>query len=227
MTMQSAEKILQVFPQAFEKLEVPGDLPHGKVRDFYVTQDGKRRILIATDRLSVFDTLVGLIPYKGQVVNERAAWWFAQTADIIPNHFVSMPDPNIPVAREAKAISLAVIVRGYITGVTSTSLWTHYAAGEREIYGIKFPEGLKKNDQLPAPIVTPTTKSTVGHDDRLPLANVVEKNYLTSAAWEQVQAAALKLYQRGKEVAAKAGLILVESKYEFCFDPKYGRVELI
>src|SRR5258708_21817131 len=127
------------------------------------------------------NNMVGLVPYKGQVVNELAASWLAQTADIIPNHFVSMPDPNVTVVREARAISLAVIVRGYITGVTSTSLWTHYAAGEREIYGIRFPEGLKKNDRLPEPIVTPTTKSTVGHDDRLPLANVVEKNYLTSA----------------------------------------------
>ena len=217
--MLNAEAILAAVPHALDRLEVPGGLPRGKVRDFYITPDGKRRVLIATDRLTLFDHPVGLVPYKGQVLNQLSAWWFARTGDIVRNHFIQMPDPNVTVAREAKMIELAVIVRGYITGVTPTSLWTRYEAGERELYGTLLPEGLKKNERLAEPIVTATSKSTVGRDDRKALNKIAVGQYhLEPGAWEQIQSVALALFRRGQEIAAKAGLILVDSKYEFGFD---------
>ena len=225
--MLSRKTIIEAIPHALETLEVPGGLPQGKVRDFYVLPDGKRRVLIATDRLTVFDHMIGLVPYKGQVLNELSAWWFERTADIIPNHFLSLPDPNVTIAREARPILLAMIVRGYITGITPTSLWKRYAAGEREIYGLKFPDGLKKNQALPEPIVTPTTKATIGHENRVPVQDVVNSKYIDAQTWEKVQAVALALYQRGREIAARGGLILVDSKYEFGFDVKSGELLLI
>jgi phosphoribosylaminoimidazole-succinocarboxamide synthase len=225
--MLNPEAIIEAIPNALDTLEVPGGLPRGKVRDFYVLPDGKRRVLITTDRLIVFNRMIGLVPYKGQVLNQLSSWWFERTADVIPNHFISMPDPNVTIAREARPILLAVIVRGYITGITPTSLWTRYKAGEREIYGLKFPEGLKKNQALPQPIVTPTTKATVGHEDRLALSEVVNSKYIDAETWEKVQRAALALYARGQEIAARGGLILVDSKYEFGFDEETGELRLI
>ena len=225
--MESAAAILNVLPHALEQFEVPGDLPHGKVRDFYITSDGKNRVLIATDRLHIFDHQLGLVPYKGQVINELSAWWFEHTADIIPNHYVSSPDPNITIAREARTLTFDVVVRGYITGVTATSLWPAYAAGTRQLYGIAFPEGLKKNQQLPQPVVTPTSKATVGRGDRQALSDIVGMHYLSEAAWAEVKTAALALYTRGQELLAKNGLILVDSKYEFAYDLKTGKLMLI
>lgn len=225
--MESAAAILKVLPHALSKFEVPGDLPHGKVRDFYITSDSKHRVLVATDRLHIFDHEIGLVPYKGQVINELSAWWFERTSDIIPNHFVSSPDPNITIAREARALTFDVVVRGYITGVTSTSLWPAYASGMRHLYGITFPEGLKKNQQLPQPVVTPTTKADVGRGTRQALTDIVGMHYLTEAAWAEVQKAALALYMRGQELCAKQGLMLVDSKYEFAYDLKTGKLMLI
>jgi phosphoribosylaminoimidazole-succinocarboxamide synthase len=156
------------------------------------------------------------VPYKGQVLNQLAAWWFEHTTDIIPNHAASLPDPNALVAQEVEPFSVEVIVRGYITGVTSTALWYRYSLGEREIYGYRFPEGLQKNQALPAAIITPTTKGgPTGHDERLTCAQVVEQGHLDRATWDQVMAAALAIFQRGQQVAEKAGLILVDTKYEF------------
>lgn len=225
--MLSQKEIRAAIPQALESLEVPGGMPRGKVRDFYLLPDGRRRVLITTDRISVFDHLVGVVPYKGQVLNQLSAWWFGQTTNIVPNHFISMPDPSVTIARESRPILLEVIVRGYITGVTSTSLWTRYVLGEREIYGMKFADGFKKNQRLPQPVVTPTTKSTVGHDDRLALSEIVTKGYLDQQNWERVQAVALALYKRGQEIAARGGLILVDTKYEFGFDEETNELTLI
>ncbi len=225
--MLDPEAILQSIPDALDRLEVPGDMPHGKVCDFYVTANGKQRVLIATDRLSVFDHQVGLVPYKGQVLNALSAWWFKRTADLVPNHFVAMPDPNVMIVREARPVLLAVIARGYITGTTPTSLWTRYEAGERTIYGLTFPNGLKKNEALPQPVVTPTTKSTVGRDNRQVVTDVVREQYLSAEVWQQVQTAALALYRQGQALAAQAGLILVDSKYEFGFDLQTKTLMLI
>ncbi|MBA3530366.1 MAG: phosphoribosylaminoimidazolesuccinocarboxamide synthase, partial [Ardenticatenales bacterium] len=155
-------------PHVFRGVELPflGEKIPGKVRDNYRI-DGKR-ILVVTDRLSAFDRILGLVPFKGQVLNQLAAFWFEQTRDIIGNHLLELPDPNVTVARECQALPIEVIVRGYITGVTTTALWYRYSLGERAIYGQRFPEGLQKNDALPKPILTPTTKAAEGgHDERI------------------------------------------------------------
>ncbi len=214
--MINDHEIRAVLPQAFEASNLP--LAHkqsGKVRDWYPLGEG-RRLLVTTDRLSAFDRILACVPYKGQVLNQLAAWWFEQTARVIPNHLLAVPDPNALIATEVEPFPVEVIVRGYITGVTTTALWYRYALGEREIYGYRFPEGLRKNQELPAPIITPTTKGgATGHDERLTCAEVVTKGYLDAETWEQVQAAALAIFKLGQAVAARAGLILVDTKYEF------------
>lgn len=204
-----------LLPLAFadSNLPFPGKLA-GKVRDGYDLPQG--RLLVTTDRLSAFDRILARVPYKGQVLNQLSAWWFEHTAEIIPNHILSTPDPNAMLVIPAEPFTVEVIVRGYITGVTSTALWYRYSLGEREIYGYHFPEGLRKNQALPEPIITPTTKGgPSGHDERLTCAEVVEGGYLDAAAWEQVQSAALAIFKRGQTVASQAGLILVDTKYEF------------
>jgi phosphoribosylaminoimidazole-succinocarboxamide synthase len=214
--MLKAEDIQQVLPLAFDhsNLPLPGK-QHGKVRDWYSLPQ-LRRLIVTSDRLSAFDRNLAVVPYKGQVLNQLAAWWFDQTKDVIPNHLLTIPDPNCAVVQEVEPLPVEVIVRGYITGVTSTALWYRYNLGEREIYGYRFPDGLRKNQQLPEAIITPTTKGGVtGHDERLTCAEVVEKGYLPQAAWDVIQSSALQIFQRGQEVAARAGLILVDTKYEF------------
>lgn len=213
--------------QAFQGMDLP--LPgkqSGKVRDWYPLA-GQRRLLITTDRLSAFDRILAAVPYKGQVLNQLSAWWFQTTADIIPNHLLEIPDPNALVAQEVDPFPVEVIVRGYITGVTSTALWYRYALGERNIYGYTFPEGLQKNQALPQPIITPTTKGgPTGHDERLTCAEVVEQGYLDATTWDTVQSAALAIFARGQQLAQQAGMILVDTKYEFGRAPD-GRVMLI
>lgn len=225
--MLTAEQIRAALPHALAGIDVPGGMPRGKVRDFFMLPDGRRRVLITTDRLSAFDHNVGLVPYKGQVLNQLSTWWFGKTQDIVPNHFLASPDPNITIARETQAILLEVVVRGYITGTTSTSLWTRYEAGEREIYGIRFPDGLHKNEPLHETIITPTTKTRDGHDERLTNVEVVERGFATAEVWKKIQATALALFERGQETAAAAGLILVDTKYEFGLMPNSGDLVLI
>jgi phosphoribosylaminoimidazole-succinocarboxamide synthase len=205
-----------LLPHAFGETNLPlAGKQSGKVREWYHLPDGNR-LIITTDRLSAFDRILARVPYKGQVLNQLSAWWFAQIADIIPNHILSIPDPNAAVVTEAEPFLVEVIVRGYITGVTTTALWYRYSLGEREIYGYRFPDDLRKNGVLPEPIITPTTKGIGGaHDERLTCAEVVEKGILDAATWEQVQAAALAVFKRGQELARRAGLILVDTKYEF------------
>lgn len=208
--------LLSLIPSAFGNTNLL--LPNkqtGKVREWYDLLDGKR-LIVTTDRLSAFDRILAKVPYKGQVLNQLSAWWFEQTKDIIANHLISVPDPNVSIVTTVQPLSIEVIVRGYITGVTSTALWYRYSIGERNIYGYDFPEGLKKNQALPKPIITPTTKGgETGHDERLTCAEVTEKGLLDEKTWNQVQAAALAIFKRGQEVANKAGLILVDTKYEF------------
>ncbi|MGQ9683304.1 MAG: phosphoribosylaminoimidazolesuccinocarboxamide synthase [Anaerolineae bacterium] len=193
-----------------------GERRQGKVRDIYTLRDN-RRLLITTDRLSAFDRVLGLVPYKGQVLNQLSAFWFQQTADIVPNHLLSVPDPNAAIVRECQALPVEIIVRGYITGVTTTSLWYHYSRGARELYGLRLPEGLVKNDRLPEPIITPTTRATGpgGHDERITGAEIIERGLVPEALYRQIEQVALALFARGTEVAARAGLILVDTKYEF------------
>ncbi len=214
--MISHNKLHELLPQALDETNLP--LPgrtRGKVRDWYDLPGGNR-LLVTTDRLSAFDRILARVPYKGQVLNQLTNWWFEQTESLISNHLVSVPDPNAVVAAVAEPFLVEVIVRGYITGVTTTALWYRYSLGERDIYGYRFPEGLQKNSALPQPIITPTTKGVGGsHDERLTCAEVSEKGLLDAATWDRVQAAALAVFERGQELAAKAGLILVDTKYEF------------
>jgi phosphoribosylaminoimidazole-succinocarboxamide synthase len=211
----SADQIRKALPQALAETDLP--LPGracGKVREWYPLSGG-RRLFVTTDRLSAFDRILARVPYKGQVLNQLSAWWFDQTRDVLPNAVLSVPDPNITIMQEVQRFPVEVVVRGYITGVTTTALWYRYSLGERDIYGYTFPDGLKKNQALPEPILTPTTKGDDGaHDERLTCAEVVSRGLLDAATWEKVSAAALAIFQRGQEVAARAGLILVDTKYE-------------
>ena len=221
--MVTADQIRALLPHALNETNLP--LPgkqSGKVRDWYPLSDG-RRLLVTTDRLSAFDRILARVPFKGQVLNQLSAWWFDQTRDVIANHKIDVPDPNALIATEVEPLAVEVIVRGYITGVTSTALWYRYSIGERNIYGYRFPDGLRKNDRLPEPIITPTTKGgPTGHDERLTCNEVVERGLLDRATWDQVQHAALAIFKRGQAIAQQAGLILVDTKYEFgrTSDPK-------
>lgn len=220
-------EIEALLPSALAGTDLP--LPNkqtGKVRDSYALTGG-RRLLVTTDRLSAFDRVLACVPYKGQVLNQLAAWWFERTRDIIPNHLISVPDPQALEAVEAQPFPVEVIVRGFITGVTTTALWYRYELGERNIYGYHLPSGLRKNQALPEPIITPTTKGgDTGHDERLTCAEVVKRGLLDAGTWERVQTAALALFVRGQALAQAAGLILVDTKYEFGRGPD-GRVVLI
>lgn len=214
--MISKDELIKLLPQALDKTDLPlAGKTSGKVRDWYDLPNGER-LIVTTDRLSAFDVILAQVPFKGQVLNQLSGWWFEQTKDIIANHIVALPDSNAAIVKVAEPILVEVIVRGYITGVTSTALWYHYSLGEREIYGYTFPDGLQKNAELPEPIITPTTKGgATGHDERLTCAEVVEKGLLDAQTWERVQSAALAIFKRGQEIARKAGLILVDTKYEF------------
>lgn len=214
--MISQNDLLKLIPQALSETNLPlAGKQTGKVRDWYDLPNGQR-LIITTDRLSAFDRILANVPYKGQVLNQLSAWWFEQTKNIIPNHLISIPDPNAAIVQKVNPIQVEVIVRGYITGVTSTALWHRYSLGERNVYGYDFPDGLRKNQQLPEPIITPTTKGgETGHDELLTCAEVVEKNLLDQKTWNQIQAAALAIFKRGQELASKAELILVDTKYEF------------
>ena len=225
--MISPEEIRSALPLALDETHLPlPDRRTGKVRDWYTLKDG-RKLFVTTDRLSAFDKILARVPYKGQVLNQLSAFWFDATRDLIPNQKVSLPDPNVIIAHAVKRFPVEVVVRGYITGVTTTALWYRYSLGERDIYGYTFPDGLKKNQALPTPILTPTTKGDEGtHDERLTCAEVVEHGLLDAPTWEKVSAAALAIFRRGQEVAAKAGLILVDTKYELGLTPE-GNVMLI
>jgi phosphoribosylaminoimidazole-succinocarboxamide synthase len=211
----------------FLDIDLPlGDRRDGKVRVSYAYGAGQR-LFITTDRLSAFDRVIAGVPYKGQVLNQLSGWWFERTADVVANHVVDLPDPNVLVARSAQPLPVEVIVRGYITGVTSTSLWRQYADGSRTIYGYHFPDGLRKNTDLPSAIVTPTTKAEHGgHDEPLSPSDVTRKGLVATPLWRSVEQAALELFARGQELARQAGLILADTKYEFGTTPA-GELMLI
>ena len=206
----------RVLEQTFAGLDLDflGAKRSGKVRDIYERND--QLILITTDRLSAFDHILGLVPFKGQVLNQLAAFWFDQTRDIISSHFVESPDPNVTVGRKCRTLPVEVVVRGYISGVTKTSLWYRYSQGERRIYGMDFPDGLSKNDPLLQPLITPTTKAEKGgHDELITSSEIVEKGLVEEGLWDRVCNFALALFARGQQIAARGGLLLVDTKYEF------------
>lgn len=203
-------------------------LPHfqrGKVRDSYDLPDG-RRVMVATDRQSAFDQVLAAVPFKGQVLTQTARFWFDATADICPNHVLSYPDPNVVVGRRLSMLPVEVVVRDYLTGSTSTSIWTLYAKGERNPYGHALPDGLVKNQRLPGTILTPTTKGDAGaHDVPITAAEIVSRGLVAAPLWAEIERAAIALFKRGRDVAAGHGLILVDTKYEFGVDAD-GRLTL-
>ncbi len=206
----------RVLEQTFAGLDLDflGVKRSGKVRDIYERND--QLILITTDRLSAFDHILGLVPFKGQVLNQLAAFWFDQTRDIVANHFVESPDPNVTVGQKCRTLPVEVVVRGYISGVTKTSLWYQYSQGERRIYGMEFPDGMSKNDPLLQPIITPTTKAEKGgHDELITSSEIVDEGLVEEGLWDRVCNVALALFDRGQQIAARGGLLLVDTKYEF------------
>ncbi|KKP38002.1 phosphoribosylaminoimidazolesuccinocarboxamide synthase [Candidatus Peregrinibacteria bacterium RIFOXYC2_FULL_33_13] len=189
----------------------------GKVRDNYT--QGYKRILIATDRLSAFDRIICTIPFKGQVLNRMAQFWFDKTKDIVQNHAISYPDPNVIIGKECKPLALEMVVRGYLTGVTSTSAWYNYERGVRNFCGNILPDGMKKNQKFDTPILTPSTKAEKGdHDESISPDELIERGIITEDLWDKLADISLKLFQRGVEICAKQGIILVDTKYEFGFD---------
>ncbi|MEK7591652.1 MAG: phosphoribosylaminoimidazolesuccinocarboxamide synthase [Patescibacteria group bacterium] len=192
-----------------------GEKYTGKVRDVYLLSPDKR-LLIATDRQSAFDTLWCTIPLKGQVLTHISAWWFEQIKDVMPTHVLSMPDPNVMLVKNLKMLKIEIVVRGYLTGSTGTSAWVNYAKGVRNFCGNLLPEGMRKNQKFDSPIITPTTKAA--EDELIDPAGIIERGFATRAQWEEISEKALALFKRGQGIAAKRGLILVDTKYEMGFD---------
>ena len=199
-----------------------GEKKTGKVRDIYIQPE--RLILITTDRHSSFDRIIAHIPWKGQVLNQVSAFWFQVTEDIVPNHSIAIPDPNVTVAKKLRTVPVEAVMRGYLTGVTDTSIWTRYSAGQREFGDLKLPDGMKKNEKLPHPVFDPTTKEE-GHDRAITTEQMVEEGLITKELLENVKTTATKLFLRGQEIAARQGLILVDTKYEFGIEEKGGKGE--
>jgi phosphoribosylaminoimidazole-succinocarboxamide synthase len=190
----------------------------GKVRENYDLPDGSR-ILIASDRISAFDVNLAVIPLKGQVLTGVARYWFNETRDICPNHVLDYPDPNVLVSRKLRMMPVEIVVRDYLAGTTSTSILQMYKRGKRSMYGHAFPDGLRDNQKLPSTILTPTTKADQGdHDAPLSGDEVIARKLLSEKQWNDVSAIALRLFARGRDIAARRGLILVDTKYEFGFD---------
>ncbi len=207
----------------FESL---GEKYEGKVRDNYTTKDG-RRYIVVTDRISAFDRVLGTLPFKGQVLNRLAAWWFDRTRAVVPNHVIGVPDPNVLECVECEPILVEMVVRAYATGTTSTSLWTHYERGVRDFCGHKLPEGLKKHQKLPEPIITPTTKAPKGeHDVSGAREEILATGKVSARDFDEAAELALKLFASGQKICADRGLILVDTKYEFGRD-KSGRLVAI
>jgi len=182
----------------------------GKVRDTY--DQGEHLILVTTDRISAFDIVLDQsIPFKGQVLNQLASYFFEATKDIIANHIVSVPDPNVTIAHKCTPGKLEFVVRGYLVG----HAWRTYRSGKRSLCGKDLPEGLKENDKLSQPILTPTTKAQVGHDEDISRDEAISQGLIDADTFDRLEGVSLALFQRGTELAATQGLILVDTKYEF------------
>jgi phosphoribosylaminoimidazole-succinocarboxamide synthase len=189
-----------------------GEAERGKVRDSY--KQGKRRIIVTTDRVSAFDCILGTIPFKGQVLNQIAAFWFDKTRGVVPNHVLDIPDPNVMVVRECQQLPLEFIVRGYITGVTKTSAWYNYQQGVRDFCGNRLAEGLRKDQKFERPILTPTTKLEK-HDRSISRAEAIAEGLIDAKTFDAVADIAFRVFAAGVEHARSRGLILVDTKYEF------------
>ena len=204
-------------------LNLPGqkNVYHGKVRDVYNINDDLL-VMVATDRISAFDVILPKgIPYKGQVLNQIVASFLDQTADIVPNWKLATPDPMVTVGVRAEGFRVEMIIRGYLTG----SAWREYKNGCRELCGVRLPDGMRENERFPEPIITPTTKAEEGHDENISKEEIIRQGIVSKEDYEQMEKYTRLLFERGTEIAAKKGLILVDTKYEF--GKRDGRVILI
>ena len=205
------EKLHAQLPHTLGQLDLPalGDLYRGKVRDNYAR--GDRIVMITTDRVSAFDHVLGTIPFKGEVLSRLTAFWFEKVKDIAPTHLIDAPDPSVMVVKKAKPLPIEIVIRGYITG----SLWRDYEAGKAGAYGIDWPKGLRKDQQLAKPIITPSTKAEYGkHDEPISEQEILAQEIVAPEVWREATGIAQRLYQRGQEWARSRGLILVDTKYE-------------
>jgi len=205
--------------RTLERTDLPalGRRIEGKVRDSYVA-DGRRTIVV-TDRVSCFDVVVGTIPFKGQVLNQVAEFWFRRTEGIAPNHLVEVPDPNVSVVRECRILPVEFVYRAYLTGVSNTSIWTAYERGGRAYCGHRLPEGMTKHQPLPEPLLTPTTKAEQGaHDELTSREEIIASGTLDEALYDRAAALTARLFAEGSRFAATRGLILVDTKYELGLD---------
>ena len=208
------QTLLDAIPHCLTTTDLPLAAKYpGKVRDTYEVGDG-RLLLVTTDRQSGFDRLLGAIPFKGQVLNRTSLYWFEQTRGIVGNHVLFSPHANALVARKCTVLPIEFVVRGYLTGSTDTSIWTQYQKGARSYCGHALPDGMKKNEQLPRNIVTPTTKETA-HDRPITAKEIVAEQWMTADQWEFASVKALELFSFGQKLAAERGLILADTKYEF------------
>ncbi|MDP3277088.1 MAG: phosphoribosylaminoimidazolesuccinocarboxamide synthase [Deltaproteobacteria bacterium] len=222
---QALREALKI-PLADTDLVGLGPKYEGKVRDNYLVGNG-RRILVTTDRISAFDRVLGTLPLKGQILNRLASYWFELTRGICPNHLIATPDPNVMVAIACEPLPLEVVVRAYLTGVTSTSIWTAYSQGHRSFCGHALPEGLAKNDPLPSPIVTPSTKAAKGgHDESVSGESLVQSGVISQADFDLVEQLALRVFAFGQAHCRDRGLILADTKYEFGRTPD-GQIVLM
>ncbi len=196
---------------------------HGKVRDMYDL--GDELVFVTTDRYSAFDRVLATIPHKGELLTAISNWWFDKTKSIEKNHFISSPDPNVTIGKKYKVVPIEMVVRGYITGVTNTSLWHNYSLGQRDFGDFTLPDGLKKNHKLPKPVFTPTTKFEE-HDRNLTPSEAVSEGLVEASVWQQLQKISMELFEFGQKTAASKGLVLVDTKYEFGQD-KDGSLVLI
>lgn len=189
----------------------------GKVRDVYTQGDRNQILIVSSDRFTGFDRQLAVVPFKGEVNTRVAQFWFDRTRDIIPNHMLAVPDPNVLVARRMKVLPIEMVVRGFMTGVTSTALWTNYQRGQRTFNGVELPPGMIKNQRLESPVITPTTKYEL-HDRNLTVDEILETGMVSRELWERMGAAAIALFERGQAIAEEKELVLVDTKYEFGVD---------
>jgi phosphoribosylaminoimidazole-succinocarboxamide synthase len=224
----SQEVLRDGLSKTLDRTDFPtlGKKYEGKVRDNYTTADG-RRILVVSDRISAFDRVIGTLPYKGQVLNALAAWWFDETKSLVPNHVVSVPDPNVLIGEECEPLKVEMVMRAYVTGNTSTSIWVHYEKGARTFCGHTLPDGLKKHQRLDKPILTPTTKADQGdHDVSASREELIAMGAVTASDFDAAAEYAHALFAHGQKVCAERGLILVDTKYEFGRNKK-GQIVVI
>jgi phosphoribosylaminoimidazole-succinocarboxamide synthase len=203
-------------------LELPNPR-RGKVRDTF--DCGDKLVLVTTDRQSAFDRILASIPFKGQVLNQVSAFWFENTKDIVKNHVIDIPDPNVTIGKKCAVFPIEFVVRGYLTGSTDTSAWTQYSGGSRNICGNILPEGMVKNQKFDNPILTPTTKAE-DHDESISAEEIVNRGLIEEETWKKLEDIAFGLFNRGTEIALNNGLILVDTKYEIGIDEN-GDITLI